>query len=274
MRPLIYEYDDYRQFLSDSYKYLKNKKPQFSYRYFSKKAGFTSPNYLKLIIDGKRNLSVEAIPKIANAIELKPSETKFLTSLVLFNQATTPKEQLKYSEKIFRTRSVKRSRPITAATFEYLTHWYYVAIRELFGIIDRKITPGWIARKLTPSIKVKEAQDAIDHLVELGFLRKNSDGNYSQAESHLSTADSGLNFAMAAFHEGMIVKGKEAIERFPREIREISSVSLRISSEEFEILREKIIDFRENFIETSEHDSSDRVYQLNIQFFPLSEKLK
>ena len=52
----IYNFSDYRDFLKDRYRQLKEADPVFSFRHFSKQAGFGSPNYLKLVMDGKRNL--------------------------------------------------------------------------------------------------------------------------------------------------------------------------------------------------------------------------
>ncbi len=52
----IFTYTDYRAFLHDAYTHAKATNPAFSYRYFAKKAGFSSPNFLKLVIDGVYNL--------------------------------------------------------------------------------------------------------------------------------------------------------------------------------------------------------------------------
>ena len=48
--------------------YLKATKPQFSYRYFSRVAGFSSPNFLKLVAEGQRNLSPKSIAKFAKKL--------------------------------------------------------------------------------------------------------------------------------------------------------------------------------------------------------------
>ena len=54
--PSVYEYLDYRQFLRDHFAASKKAKPQYSFRYFSRRAGLSSSNFLKLVMDGKRNL--------------------------------------------------------------------------------------------------------------------------------------------------------------------------------------------------------------------------
>jgi len=93
-RPDIYTYLDIRLFLSDIYQHLKKTKAHFSFRTFSSKAGFKSPNVLKLAIDGKRKLSVASIYKFASALYLNKSEANFFETLVLFSQSQTLKETI------------------------------------------------------------------------------------------------------------------------------------------------------------------------------------
>ena len=50
----IYTYTDYRKFVKDYYLSKKKSIRRFSYRSFSEKAGFSSPNFIKLVIDGKK----------------------------------------------------------------------------------------------------------------------------------------------------------------------------------------------------------------------------
>lgn len=59
----VYGYLDYRAFLADLY--TAKKARGFSYRSFSRRAGLSSPNYLKLVIDGQRNLSAKMAERFA-----------------------------------------------------------------------------------------------------------------------------------------------------------------------------------------------------------------
>ena len=61
--PSVFEYLDYRTFLRDHYTASKQLKPQYSFRYFSRRAGLSSSNFLKLVMDGKRNLGAETVAK-------------------------------------------------------------------------------------------------------------------------------------------------------------------------------------------------------------------
>src|SRR3989338_9919808 len=91
-KPNIFEYDNYRSFLKDLYALLKQEKSAFSFRFFSRQAGFRSPNFLKLVMEGKRNLSPESIEKFAKGLKLNKNEADFFRRLVLLNQATTDRK--------------------------------------------------------------------------------------------------------------------------------------------------------------------------------------
>ena len=55
----VFAYSNYREFLRDWFAQLQSS-PGFSFRSFSRIAGFNSPNFVKLVVDGKRNLSIES----------------------------------------------------------------------------------------------------------------------------------------------------------------------------------------------------------------------
>src|SRR3954463_10305239 len=90
-RPIVFNYEDFRFFLKESFYYLKTTSA-FSYRKFNLEAGFTSPNYLKRVIDGDRNLSSSSIPKCAKALRLNQQENWFFENLVFFNQSKSVEE--------------------------------------------------------------------------------------------------------------------------------------------------------------------------------------
>ena len=66
--PNVFEYTDYRKFLKDYYEDNKGKKPYFSYRYLSKKAGINASAFFKYVIEGKRGLP-KSPPRTNTSIE-------------------------------------------------------------------------------------------------------------------------------------------------------------------------------------------------------------
>src|SRR3954469_6473209 len=114
MKPKVFEYSNYRSFLRDLYEFEKAAHRKFSFRYFSKQAGFSSPNFLKLVIEGKRNLSIESIARFAKALKLNKEEATFFRALVLFNQASTTEERGMWVQEILKSRLYRKLHPLNA----------------------------------------------------------------------------------------------------------------------------------------------------------------
>src|SRR3990167_3533564 len=83
----IFTYRNFRDLLSDYYHTQKKQKASYSYKAFAEKAGLNSPNYLKLVMDGKRNLSHKNIKKFAKGLGLESVQAEYFENLVYYNQA-------------------------------------------------------------------------------------------------------------------------------------------------------------------------------------------
>ena len=103
MKP-IFEFMDYREFLQSSFEEKKRRHEFYSYRLFSQKAGFKSPNYLKLVINGERNLTKESVFKVAKAFDLNKKETDYFENLVFLNQSKTLDDKNLYLTRLMRYR--------------------------------------------------------------------------------------------------------------------------------------------------------------------------
>lgn len=99
-RPVVYSYSNFRTFLKDHYEFSKANLVGFTYERFSEKAGIKAPNFLKLVIDQKKNLTTETLLKFAHALELDASETNFFEALVLENQASSQIERRHFKKRL------------------------------------------------------------------------------------------------------------------------------------------------------------------------------
>lgn len=53
----------------------------FTFRHFQKRAGFGSPNYLKLVMDGERNLAPRSLGKFLKGLYIAPADEAFVREL-------------------------------------------------------------------------------------------------------------------------------------------------------------------------------------------------
>ena len=98
MKPIT-EYQDYRRYMQDFYE--ERKKSGFTWREFSKDAGFASPSYLKLVCEGKTSLSRVGLPRVAAAMKLTGFELTYFEKMVEFgNAANDEKKKAAFADQV------------------------------------------------------------------------------------------------------------------------------------------------------------------------------
>jgi uncharacterized protein (TIGR02147 family) len=270
-KPDIYEYIDYRAFLRDYYTLAKENVRAFSYRYLARRAGFSSPNFIKLVMEGDRNLGGDSIDKVAQAFDIEGEERDFFKALVAFDQADTVEERNDAFEAIAASRRYKSARRIDYDMFEYLSHWYYPAIREMAARRDFRADAAWVAQQMWPRISEQKAAKALDLLLRLGLLVELEDGSIGRGEPSLTTGHQVTSLAVGNYHRQMLTRAVESIELVDREERDISALTVCINGKSVEELKQRVRAFREVLLEICDtEDDPEVVYQVNFQIFPLT----
>ncbi len=271
----VYGYLDYRAYLRDFYAARKAKSVGFSYRSFSRRAGVSSPNYLKLVIEGQRSLSAKMAERFAQACGLDSDASRYFVHLVAFNQAKTSAERALHYGKLTSFQKYRQAHKLEIAHAAYFSDWYIPAIRELAAARDFKDDPEWIADQLVPSITPLQAQRALETLVALGLLLKNEQGRLVQADVLLSTGPETRGLHIAAFHRAMTQRAIESIDLVAAQDRDISSLTLCLGRGGLRAFKERLQRVRRELLELSALESEpEQVVQINFQLFPLSRARK
>jgi uncharacterized protein (TIGR02147 family) len=268
----VYDFLDHRAYLAAYYTAAKRTRPSFSFRLFSKLAGLRSPNFLKLVIDGERNLGADSVGRFAEALGLEGADAEFFADLVAFGQAQTLADKNRAFERIAASRRFRAARRIDGELFAYLSHWYNPVIRELAAREDFQEEPRWIAAQLRPRISASEAAEAMKLLLSLGLLvRDPANGRIARGEPTLTTEHEVRSLGAAAFHRQMLERAAQSIDTVPRELRDLAALTVCVSSETAALVKQRIHQFREALTELCDADTQgSTVYQLNVQWFPLS----
>ncbi len=270
--PDIFTYLDYRAYLRDHYLAGKQHTSAFSYRYLARRAGFASPNFIKLVIEGQRNLGGDSPERVVSAFGLRAEEADFFYKLVAFDQATETAERNEAYAAIASSQRFRTARRIEHDAFEYLSHWYYPAIRELAARADFRDDPVWVAATLRPSVKPREAEHALDALFRLKLLVRKDDGSISRGEPSITTGHEVAALAARNYHYEMLERARGSIEGCSREERDVSALTVCVPATLVEPLKARIHRFREELLELCDSsESPEVVYQLTVQLFPLSK---
>lgn len=273
--PPVFSYTDYKAYLKDIFAVLKKEDPKFSYRAFAKMAGSSAPNFLQFILAGKLSPSESAIANLARSLELNRNEAKFLRNLVGLSQAKNPKEKQAFQRRLLESQKGDPSYIVTKAQYEYYSKWYHSAIRALIGYA--RLKKGQedyrrLAKLLTPVISPAQAKQSLALLLRLHLIEVDPFGYYRQSNAVISTGSGFRSMEVLNFQRETMQLAQQALESCPSDLRDISTLTLNISEKGFAEMRQRIRDFRKEMIELARRDAADdRVYQLNLQLFPLSK---
>jgi uncharacterized protein (TIGR02147 family) len=129
-----------------------------------------------------------------------------------------------------------------------------------------------LAQQLTPAITSKQAEDSLALLARLGMAKKDAQGRWRQADPVLTTGGQVDVEIVIEFQKKMLGLALEAYDRTQSLERLMSSTTFGISVDSFELFRKKIRDLKSELMELARLDEKPtRVYQLNLNFFPLSK---
>lgn len=265
----VFRYHDYRAFLSDLYKAKKGR--GFSYRAFSRAAGLGAPNYLKLVIEGQRNLTTQMAERFAEACGLSGDAAEYFQRLVEFNQASSAEQKRAGFSSISSFERYRRAHRLELAHAAYHSTWYLPAIRELVTSPRFDEDPERLAALLWPPIKPNEAKFALETLLELGLLERAADGRLRQTAAVVSTGPETFGMHITNYHAEMMRRATQAMELVPAAQRDISSLTFCVSVEGAARIKKRIQEFRRELIAQVEAEPDrGQVMQLNLQLFPLS----
>jgi uncharacterized protein (TIGR02147 family) len=270
--PSVYDYLDHRRFLAEWFKAKKAENPRYSYRLFARRAGQRSPSLLHHVIEGERNLTAATTDAFIEAMALPAADARFFRLLVELDQAKTSEERNAVWESIASTRRFRDARRIEGAAFDYLSNWYVPAIRELAQRPDFSADPEWIARMLRPRITAKEAREGLELLLTLGLLVRDDDGLLVPAEASVVTPPEVVHLAVENYHRGMLHRAVDAIRDFTPPQRHLIAITVSAPESLVPRLKDEANAFLERMMHLCDEAKvdADRVYQLNLQLFPLS----
>lgn len=276
--PEIFGFLDYRRYLAAVYDARKSSRG-FSFRAFSKLAGFSSPNFLKLVIDGERNLSSQAATQVAHGLNLHGHALEYFKVLVAMNQTPHDTERVALLARLQALMPHGRRREIGAEGVQYLSSWLYPVIRDLIAADDFREDPYWISRRLRGRVGAEEARNAINFLLQHGYVRRNGAGRLEAADDVVLSTDEVRSLAVRSYHRSMLGEAIEALSTVKVEEREYGALTVGIPRSALPELKGRIKAFRKELhtwimsqgvLATPVGESE--IIQINIQMFPHTER--
>ncbi len=273
----LFLYADYRAWLRDYYEYHKRNTPGYSFRAFSKAAGFSSPNFIKLVMEGKKNLTAESALQLAQAMELGTEAAAYFQDLVQFAQSKSLEAKRHYLERIDQRHRRNQPGGLENSDAAYLRHWYVPAIREMTALPDFREDAAWIARQLVFPVPARDIRAALAFLIDHGFVQRDAKHRLHPKERTLATGDmaakQALSVAARAYHLQMAELARNAVFHLPKERRSVTNTTMSLSRQGYETALKRIEALRFELLELAASEPGARtVFQLNVNLFPLTQE--
>lgn len=269
----IYDYQDYRRFLKDVLQEIKKERHHLSQRAILQKMGVSSSGFIANVIAGRSNLTVAHVQKLSKVLKLTGPETSYFELLLHFNHARTIEEKTEFYERLTGFQKAKL-KVLSAEQLTLFSRWYYAVIREcayFFDVRDYQKLGRYIVPHLTPL----EAQEGVESLLQMGFLRQEADGRIVQSDPMISSGDEVRSFDIIQFQAATLDRAKQALLEAAPEDRDISVLTVTASQVCIDKIKEEVRQFRKKLLRIVQDDPDpDRVMQCSINIFPVTGKAK
>lgn len=265
-RPNIFQFLNYRSFLREYTDFLRGQK-QYTHQSFAKKAGFGSISYLRMVMAGERSLSAEAAKRVAKALGLRDTETKFFLAMIRFNQARTVEDEQESYQDLLKFSRFKEIRKAESQQYKEFSHWYVPAILEALGT-------DWRFKSLEEQaedigIGVQKTKDTLKLLEQLGLIQKTENG-WKKLDAYLETPLETESDEIENLYRELADKGRSSLDELPRNVRSHTCLVLPLTEPEYQKLRKKVFEIpAELNLDFPPSKNAENVYQLNLQLFPI-----
>ncbi|MBK9578970.1 MAG: TIGR02147 family protein [Fibrobacterota bacterium] len=266
--PDLFTYLEYRDFLKDAYEERRKLQPYFSYRFIGNKVGMDS-SYLTRLLQKKLHLGDDLVDRMAHAFGLHDESLEYFRNLVSFNKSKNDAQARVFHDQLMRLRGVGY-RIVREDQEDYFTNWIHAALRSLLDYHPFDGDFEALGAALFPPVSGEEAKQSVYLLERLGMARRTESG-YEILDHHLHSGDNWRNDAIKTFQKSTMDLAARSLDEIPPSLRDISTMTMNIDTETLGDLKVMVREFQENVAKLVESaPTSDRVYQLNIQLFPLS----
>jgi uncharacterized protein (TIGR02147 family) len=234
---------------------------KYSLRSFAKQLRIQAPT-LSQVLKGKRKLPQKKAVEIADLLFMEPIQKHaFFQSLGVRSKASIPWE----------SQAVELNEQ---DHFKIIAEWEHYAILSLLDFHTPKVkTKDWISKKL--NISGLRTEQALSRLQRAGFVNTSKGGGLVSQVKSVKTSTDIVSSALKASHLESFDIAKEKLRTVDLDHREFRSMTIAFSKNKMDEAKKQIQKFVRDFAELfdahkNQKNTSQEVYQLGIQFFPLT----
>ena len=214
---------------------------------------------LSQVIQGKRNLPIKRANDVVDKLELSPKEkTLFLES---FFRSKTSIDDIKIEK-------LDKRFILDESYYKVIAEWEHYAVLELFNLAYFDLSVIGVSKKL--GIDKNRSEVVLNNLIECGLLIQAESGDLERAFPDIKTTEDISSSALKKSHRETLKMGINKLEEIEVEYRDFSSTTVAVALEKLPEAKTIIREFRQKMTSLLRDGNKTEIYQLAIQFFPLT----
>lgn len=276
LKPNIFNYNNFRTFLRDLFVYKHRADKKFSKSYVCKSLGLpNSRSYFLDILNGKFVSQIK-IPLFVSVFNLSKEEAHFFRALVNFNQAVEDQSEREFLFEQLISLNQTPKKIISSQEYAYYKEWYHSVVRAILNITDFKKSGNYVklSQQVFPPITESQARGSVELLLGLKLIKENSNGFLKPTEKVITTGAYAKDEVIKQYQLNSLEIARQAILKNQNQSQRVITKMLSISEEGYNRLLKNLdkINSEIDSIVHKDEAPADRVYQLDIVFFPHSKK--
>ncbi len=264
----IFEFQSVPEFLAYELEARIRTNPRYSLRALAKHLAM-SPGELSEVIRSKRALSLKLAQKIAQSLEMSPSEFRQLLALAA---APTAASAVPLKSEWQNRQSLDEDR------FRLVSDWWCFSILSLADCAGFEWSAEVISGQL--GITAFEARQAMERLERLELVVRTSPTAVRVVHDFVEHLTSVPSTAIRRYHRSLLEKAILALDGQPMEERDITGIGMAIDMRDLPAMKSEIAEFQDRLMakyakgtgSTRRRRKATAVYQLEMALFSLTQK--
>lgn len=268
--PHIYNYLDFKKYLSDYRNQRKVFDPGFTNIYICHALGQTkSKGYFNNIISGRVPLGSSMTDRFILLLDLKGNQAKYFRALVNFCQTIEKGEKEFYFDQLIKFNKIP-SKEMDSSFYMYYKNWLNAVVRSLLDIYDFDGNYGTLAKKLLFPITAKQVEMSINTLKSLELVKEDRNGYLKPAEKAITAGKEIKEFLLRQYQSGCLSHSANVVMNENVRPQKVTTMTASVSDEAYEEIKKRIDQLKSEVRSIVHNDKNDaaKLCQVNIHFFP------
>ena len=237
------QYENFRAYIQDFYSEHRDRFG-FTWRQFAKAAGYSSPVFLKLVSEGKSNLSEAGIERTASAMGLVGGDLLYFRCLVNFNQQKKAAVKKEFYDEMRSIASKSRVSLVGEDQYEYFSSWRNPVLRELADSLS-DLNPADYASLFIEKTTPDQVKKSLKTLVKTGLVKQTASKSYKKKTPALTTGNLDVaSLTVREMHRQMGELAIKSLDQVDPKDRDFSGLTFGVTNEAVERIKAEIADFR------------------------------